>query len=82
MLQNHYNWLRWEQDGRRYVIDTDEIAGMEFALPTSDLPATTYILLASGVGFTMRRELAEAFADWYWRTKTEGGYRVPDLDLP
>jgi len=38
--------------------------------------------MGEGVTYTMTGEYAEAFADWYWRTKGEGGYKVPDLDLP
>jgi hypothetical protein len=81
MLQNTDNWLRWEQDGRRYVIDMDELAGVEFAPRTEERPA--YVVLAvQGTTFTIEGDLAEQFMDWYWNGRGPLGYKVPDLDIP
>lgn len=82
MLQNHYNWLRWEQDGIRYIVDMDGIKGVWFRPANDAFSADTLIYMGEGVTYSMKGEYAEAFADWYWRTKTADGFKVPDLDVP
>jgi len=82
MLKTDCTCLRWEHDGAQYIIDMDYIRGVMFLPATPGFPAQTRLDMGEGVTYTMTGKTAETFADWYWRTKGEGGYKVPDLDLP
>lgn len=82
MLKSHYTCLLWDSGDTQYIIDMDNIKGVRFQPAKDGTRATVQLDMGEGVTYCMDGETAETFADWYWRTHGEGGYRVPDLDIP
>jgi hypothetical protein len=82
MLKTRYTCLRWEWGGAQYIIDMDNIKGVRFQPAREGNRANVQLHMGEGVTYCMEGETAETFADWYWRTHGDGGYKVPDLDIP
>jgi hypothetical protein len=83
MLKTSAYWVRYENRKRRFFLSTEGIVALEYVpAPDGDERGAIAITVNSGATFVMEAPYADAFADWWWATKLEYGYKVADLDLP